>query len=102
MLLIVFLILVIMGIVSSAIIFFLPDVKPIAQTINATDVMTDMMKDPLVTSRVYFSETIDGPVSDVIGYSPVSQDDWLHSLPHKEPQDERGKYDNIRRFIQTR
>lgn len=66
---------------------------------SATDVLIDMMKDPLVTSRAYFTEPATGPIGDFVGYSPVSQDDWLHSFSHEKPQDERSKYDKIRSFI---
>lgn len=66
---------------------------------KASDVLVDMLKDPLVTSRAYFTEPVTGPIGDFTGYSPVSQDDWLHSLTHEEPQDERSEYDKIRRFI---
>ena len=61
---------------------FSPKKEPIA---TATDVLADNLKDPLVTSRAYFTEPESGPIGDFVGYSPVSQDDWLHSLPHEEP-----------------
>lgn len=66
---------------------------------SASDVLVDILKDPLVTSRAYFTEPATGPIGDFVGYSPVSQDDWLHSLPHEESQDEGGKYDKISSFI---
>jgi len=66
---------------------------------KASDALVDMLKDPLVTSRAYFTEPATGPIGDFVGYSPVSQDDWLHRLPHEETQDERSKYDKIRSLI---
>lgn len=65
----------------------------------ATDILLDNLKDPLVTSRAYFTEPATGPIGDFVGYSPVSQDDWLHRFTHEESQDERGKYDKIRGLI---
>jgi len=66
---------------------------------KASDTLVDMLKDPLVTSRAYFTEPATGPIGDFVGYSPMSQDDWLHRLPHEEPQDESSKYDKIRGLI---
>ena len=66
---------------------------------NATDILTDNLKDPLITSRAYFTEPSTGPIGDFTGYSPMSQDDWLHSFTHEESQDERSKYDKISGFI---
>lgn len=66
---------------------------------TASDILVDNLKDPLVTSRAYFTEPATGPIGDFVGYSPMSQDDWLHSLPHEEPQDKRSKYDQIRGLI---
>lgn len=66
---------------------------------TASDILVDNLKDPLVTSRAYFTEPATGPIGDFVGYSPVSQDDWLHSLPHEEPQDKRSKYDQVRGLI---
>lgn len=71
----------------------------ISDSPTASDTLVDMLKDPLVTSRAYFTEPATGPIGDFVGYSPVSQDDWLHSFSHKEPQDERSKYDKIRSLI---
>lgn len=66
---------------------------------TASDTLVDMLKDPLVTSRAYFTEPATGPIGDFTGYSPMSQDDWLHRFPHEEPQDESSKYDKIRGLI---
>lgn len=66
---------------------------------TASDTLVDMLKDPLVTSRAYFTEPATGPIGDFVGYSSMSQDDWLHRLPHEEPQDESSKYDKIRGLI---
>ena len=66
---------------------------------KATDVLMDNLKDPLVTSRAYFTEPTTGPIGDFVGYSPVSQDDWLHSFTHEESQDERSENDKIGSLI---
>lgn len=66
---------------------------------KATDILMDNLKDPLITSRAFFTEPATGPIGDFVGYSPMSQDDWLHSFTHEESQDERSKYDKIRSFI---
>ena len=66
---------------------------------KATDILLDNLKDPLITSRAYFTEPTTGPIGDFVGYSPMSQDDWLHRFTHEEPKDERSEYDKIRGFI---
>ena len=72
--------------------------------IMASDVLRDNLKDPRVTDRAYYTETTGptGPIGDFVGYSPVSQYDWLHGLPHEESKDKGGEYDEIRRLIQRR
>lgn len=71
------------------------DTAPVDVPPKASDTLLDMLKDPLVTSRAYFTEPATGPMGDFVGYSPMSQDDWLHSLPHEESQDKGSKYDKI-------
>lgn len=66
---------------------------------TAHNTLMEMLKDPLVTSRAYFTEPTTGPIGDFVGYSPMSQDDWLHSLPHEESQYKGSKYDEIRSLI---
>lgn len=51
---------------------------------TATDVLIDMLKDPLIVSRAYFTEPIDGPLGDFEAYDSVPEDHWLHGFPHKE------------------
>lgn len=65
----------------------------------ASDVLLDNLKDPLITSRAYFTEPTTGPIGDFVGYSPMSQDDWLHSFSHEESKDKRSKYDKIRSLV---
>jgi hypothetical protein len=65
----------------------------------ASVILLDNLKDPLVTSRAYFTEPLTGPTGDFVGYSPVSEDNWLHSFTHEETQDKRSEYDNIRSLI---
>lgn len=87
-----------LGIVLSLYVFFAKDAI-LKNEPTASDILLDNLKDPLITSRAYFTEPSTGPIGSFVGYSPVSQDDWLHSLPHEEPQDERSKYDKIRSLI---
>lgn len=90
--------LLIMGILSSIYFFFIKD-RLLKQDFTASDILFDNLKDPLVTSRAYFTEPVVGSIGNFVGYSPVSKDDWLHSLSHEEPQDKRSKYDKIRSLI---
>lgn len=66
---------------------------------GALNILMDNLKDPLITSRAYFTEPATGPIGDFIGYSPMSQDNWLHSFTHEETEDERSKYNKISGFI---
>ena len=66
---------------------------------KARDTLIDNLKDPLITSRAYFTEPAKGPIGDFIGYSPMPQDNWLHSFTHEETKDEGGEYYNISGFI---
>lgn len=66
---------------------------------SAMDVLIDNLKDPLVTSRAYFTEPLTGPTGDFTGYLPVSQDDWLHRFSHEETENESDEYDDVRSLI---
>ena len=90
--------LLIMGILSGIYFFFIND-RLLKQDFTASDVLFDNLKDPLVTSRAYFTEPEVGSVGNFVGYSPMSKDDWLHSFSHEETQDKRSKYDKIRSLI---
>ncbi len=88
-----------LGILTSVFVYLKSDALMDNSPTKASDTLVDMLKDPLVISRAYFTEPATGPIGDFVGYSPVSQDDWLHSLTHEKPQDERSKYDKIRGLI---
>jgi len=88
-----------LALVLSIFVYLKSDALAKTEDPKASDVLVEMLKDPLVTSRAYFTEPATGPIGDFVGYSPVSQDDWLHRLPHEESQDERSKYDKIRSLI---
>lgn len=79
-------ILLALGLMVAVYLYFNTDIviRPKDEPPTATDVLMDNLKDPLVTSRAFFTEPETGPIGDFVGYSPVSQDDWLHSLPHEE------------------
>lgn len=87
-----------LGLVLSLYVFFSKD-EILKNEPTAINVLIDNLKDPRITSRAYFTETSTGPIGSFVGYSPVSQDDWLHSFPHEEPQDERSEYDKISSLI---
>jgi hypothetical protein len=55
-------------------------------TVTATDVLNDNLKDPVIVSRAYFTDTIDGPIGEFTGYpSSWSEDNRLHSFSHEKP-----------------
>lgn len=53
---------------------------------TAYDVGVDLLKDPLVVSRAYFTEPALGDIGDFEGFesSGWSEDDWLHGFTHKK------------------
>lgn len=91
-------ILLALGILLSLYVFFAKE-DILKNEPTAINILLDNVKDPLVTSRAYFTEPSTGPIGSFVGYSPVSQDNWLHRFSHEEPQDERSKYDKIRGLI---
>lgn len=91
--------LLVMGILSSIYFFFIKDRILKQNEDMASDVLFDNLKDPLITSRAYFTEPEVGSIGNFVGYSPMSKDDWLHSFSHEEPQDERSKYNKIRSLV---
>lgn len=90
--------LLVMGILSTIYFFFIKD-RILKQSNIASDILFDNLKDPLITSRAYFTEPAVGSIGNFVGYSPMSKDDWLHSFSHEEPQDERSKYNKIRGLV---
>jgi hypothetical protein len=68
---------------------------------DASDALSYNLKDPLVTSRAYFTEPRTGSIGDFVGYSPVSQDDWLHRFSHEEPQDKSDENDDVDGLVQV-
>ena len=91
-------ILLALAILLALYIFFRQDALLENET-TASDILLDNLKDPVITSRAYFTEPSTGPIGSFTGYSPMSQDDWLHSFSHEEPQDERSEYDKISSLI---
>ena len=53
---------------------------------TAFEVGLDLLKDPLVVSRAYFTEPVTGDIGDFEPFltSGWSEDDWLHGFPHEE------------------
>jgi len=50
--------------------------------VTALDVGRDMMTDPLVVGRAYFSEPTTGPIGDFVG-SSMSDNDGLYTFTHE-------------------
>lgn len=54
-------------------------------TVTATDVFNDNLKDPVIVSRAYFTDPVDGPTGTFTGYpSSWSEDNRLHSFTHEK------------------
>lgn len=51
---------------------------------TASDVFFDLLKDPLIVSRAYFTEPVTGDIGDFEGYDSVPEDHWLHGFPHEK------------------
>ena len=53
---------------------------------TAFDVGLELLKDPLVVSRAYFTEPATGDIGDFEPFSSSgwSEDDWLHGFTHKK------------------
>ena len=51
---------------------------------TASDVLVDMLKDPLIVSRAYFTEPLSGPIGDFEAYDSIPEDHWLHGFPHEK------------------
>ena len=49
---------------------------------TASDILFQQIKDPLVTSRAYFTEPATGPIGDFVGLSSSawSGDTWVNSI----------------------
>lgn len=61
------------------------DDKKTNSTVTATDVINDNLTDPVIVSRAYFTETLDGPTGDFSGYaSSWPENDRLHRFPHEK------------------
>jgi len=75
-------------IVTSIVILLLvntEDDKKTNSTVTATDVINDNLTDPVIVSRAYFTETLDGPTGDFSGYaSSWPENDRLHRFSHEK------------------
>ena len=61
------------------------DDEKMNSTVTATDVLNDNLTDPVIVSRAYFTETLDGPTGDFSGYaSSWPENDRLHRFSHKK------------------
>ena len=59
--------------------------KKTNSTVTATDVINDNLTDPVIVSRAYFTETLEGPTGDFTGYaSSWPENDRLHRFSHKK------------------
>jgi len=53
---------------------------------TAHEVALELLKDPLIVSRAYFTEPATGDIGNFEPFSSSgwSEDDWLHGFSHKE------------------
>ena len=49
--------------------------------VNASDVAQDILKDPLIVSRAYFTEPTYGPIGDFKGQQTSSEHLWIRGKP---------------------
>ena len=55
--------------------------KSDTENVNASDVAQDILKDPLIVSRAYFTEPTYGPIGDFKGQQTSSEHLWIHGKP---------------------
>jgi len=48
---------------------------------TATEVLAAQLKDPLVTSRAYFTEKKRGSTGEFVGNFPYDHTDWMYGYP---------------------
>lgn len=65
--------------------------------VKASKIITEGVVRPVIASRKIVESEI--PVIEVRGMSPMAKDNWLHSFSHKETQNKRSEYDNIRGLV---
>jgi hypothetical protein len=51
------------------------------ENVSASDVAQDILKDPLVVSRAYFTEPKLGPIGDFEGQQTSSEHLWIRGKP---------------------
>ena len=49
----------------------------VSEDVTASDVATDIMKDPLIVSRSYFTEPVYGPIGSFEGQQTPSEHLWI-------------------------
>ena len=63
-------------------IFFFTSSENVQKKMNtATEVLAAQLKDPLVTSRAYFTEKKRGSTGDFVGNFPYDHTDWMYGYP---------------------
>lgn len=51
------------------------------ENVSASDVAQDILNDPLIVSRAYFTEPELGPIGDFVGHETSSKYIWLRGNP---------------------
>lgn len=62
--------------------FFFTSPENVKKKMNtASEVLAAQLKDPVVTSRAYFTERKKGSTGNFIGHSPWDEKDWMYGYP---------------------
>jgi len=84
--LVAFLLFLVVVIIMFVVITNIDEDVEVPSTVTAMDVINDNLKDPVIVSRAYFTDTPDGPMGDFVGYpSSWPEDNRLHRFTHEKP-----------------
>jgi Na+/H+ antiporter NhaC len=62
--------------------FFFTSPENVKKKMNtASEVLAAQLKDPVVTSRAYFTERKNGSTGSFVGNFPWEEKEWLHGYP---------------------
>lgn len=63
-------------------IFFFTSTENVKKKMNtASEVLAAQLKDPLITSRAYFTERKRGSTGEFVGNFPHEHTDWIYGYP---------------------
>ena len=67
-------------------IFFFTSPEIVKKKMNtASEVLAAQLKDPLITSRAYFTERKRGSTGEFVGNFPHEHTDWIYGYPLIQP-----------------